>query len=243
QQPYFENFFNHPLTSGAPLISQADLKIHPPYNQQWNLTVQRELARNMSAQIAYVANKGTHIDTEVPFNVPVWVNGTNSGRPQPYWNGSNYTNRANSIYHALQASVENRFSSGLQLMSNFTWSKLIDNGSFDDSGVPGQAGVQNPWDLSWDRGLASMDVEFRWVTNAVYDLPFGRGKKFGADIPRGLDYAVGGWRLAVIGVVQSGSPFTPSAPSFDPFSSGGAYGTRPDRNGSGKLSNPTIQQW
>lgn len=240
----FENFFNFPFgAGGGALVSQQDLSIHPPYGQQWNLAVQHELTPTLSLQLAYVGNKGTHIETQIPFNYPRWQGGINIGPQQPFvGEGTSFTNVGNSIYHALQATVEKRYSFGLYFLSNFTWSKLINDGSYDDNTVIGQGGVQDPANLRLDRGLGSQDVAFRSVTSAIYSLPFGRGMQFGHDIPRALDYAVGGWRLSIIARMQSGSPFTPTE-NTSPFGPGAGYGTRPNRVASGKLSHPTINEW
>jgi hypothetical protein len=241
----FENFFNFPFgTGGGPTINDADLNIHPPYNQQWNLAVQQELANNLSLTAAYVGNKGTHIEQLLPLNYPVWSGGVNLGRPYPtFGGGSNSTNVGNSGYNGLQLTLEKRYSYGLQLLSAFTWSKYIDEGSWDEQTVPGEfAGVVNPAVIGSNRGLGAEDIKLRWVTSAIYALPFGRGMRFGSNIPRPVDYLIGGWRLSTIGTLQSGSPFTPTA-STQPFGSGAGYGTLPNRIGSGILSHPTVLKW
>jgi hypothetical protein len=243
------------VTSGSPLISQQDLKINPPYNQEWNVAVQRELANNLSAQVAYVGNRGSRIDTLIPINYIRWANvggvQTNIGRsiptvpttigPQPLGDGTNYTNAASSSYNALQATIERRYSSGLQFTSTFTWAKLIDNGSFDDTTYPGNPPVENPANIDMDRGLAPQDIEFRFTNNVIYALPFGRGMRLGSNIPRSLDYVLGGWRVSVLGIAQSGSPFTPTQ-SDRPFGTP-QYGLRPNRIGRGKFASPNIQAW
>lgn len=259
---HIANYFNTPFaTSGGVNISAEDLHINPPYSQEWNLAVQRELSGNLSLQVAYVGDMGRNIDTFEPINYLRWaeVGGveTNVGRQVAgvaadpavtggvstvsLGSGTNYTNAASSSYHALQATLDKRYSSGLQFMSTFTWSKLIDNGSYDDGTYAGGgSSMEDPTNINRDRGLATQDVEFRFTSNAVYALPFGRGMKFGGNIPRSLDYMLGGWRLSTIVAAQSGSPFTPSQSSA-PF--GGEYGNRPNRIASGKLAGPTIQRW
>jgi len=243
----FAQFFNFPVGgSGLPLISQKDISIHPPYNQQWNLAIQRELARDLSFQLVYVGNKGTHIDIPMPINDNRWVDGKNLG---PKWTNvgfneglTNYTNIASSIYHALEVTLDKRYSSGLQFTSNFTWAKLIGDGSFDDATVAGAVPVASPTDLSLNRSLGSEDVQLRSTNDVIYELPFGRGKTFGRNMSRGLDYALGGWRVSAVGVLQSGTPFSVTEET-DPFGSGGSYGTLPNRIRTGDVSNPTIHRW
>lgn len=243
----FAQFFNFPIGgSGLPLIEQGDTYINPPINQQWNLAVQRELAPTISVQVGYVGNRGSHIDIAMPINDNRWVNGVNLG---PQWTNvgyneglTNYTNIATSIYHALEATVTKQYSHGLQFTSNFTWSKWIDNGSFDDSTIAGAVPVASPTNLNLNRSLASEDVEFRITNDIIYNLPFGRGMKFGGNMSPALDAVLGGWKVSAIGIAESGTPFSVTEET-DPFGSGGSYGTLPNRIGPGKLASPTIQQW
>jgi hypothetical protein len=243
----FAQFFNFPVGgSGLPDIEQADTYINPPNNQQWNLAIQREIAPTLSVQVAYVGNKGSHIDIPMPINDNRWVNGVNLG---PQWTNvgyneglTNYTNIASSTYHALEATIDKRYSHGLQFTSNFTWSKLIDNGSYDDSTIGGAVPVASPTNLNLNRSLGSEDVEFRVTNDVIYALPFGRGMKYGSKMSRGIDTVVGGWRVSAIGTAESGTPFSVTEET-DPFGSGGSYGTLPNRIGPGKLGSPTIHQW
>jgi hypothetical protein len=243
----FAQFFNFPIGgSGLPLIEQGDTYINPPNNQQWNLAVQRQLAPTLSVQVVYLGNKGSRIDVPMPINDNRWVNGVNLG---PQWTNvgfneglTNYTNIGSSIYHALEVTLEKRYSHGLQFTSNFTWSKLIDNGSFDDSTIGGAVPVASPTDLNLNRSLGSEDVEFRTTNDVIYALPVGRGMKFGSNMSRGMDAAVGGWRISAVGTAESGTPFSVTEET-DPFGSGGSYGTLPNRIGPGKLASPTIKQW
>jgi Carboxypeptidase regulatory-like domain len=243
----FAQFFNFPIGgSGLPLIEEGDTHINPPNNQQWNVAIQRELTPTLSFQVVYLGNKGSHIDIAMPLNDNRWVNGTNLG---PQWTNvgfneglTNYTNIASSIYHALEVTVAKQPSHGLQFTSNFTWSKLIDNGSFDDSSIGGAVPVASPNNLDLNRSLGSEDVEFRLTNNIIYDLPYGRGRRFGSNISRGVDDLLGGWKVSAIGVAESGTPFSVTEET-DPFGSGGSYGTLPNRIAPGKLASPTIMQW
>ena len=100
-------------------------------------------------------------------------------RPYPHFSGVNtprgYEFKSN--YHALQVKVRKRYSSGLQLLGAYTWSKMID----DVSSVAGFVGAQNPgytnhYDKRLDRTLSGLDVAHRLVINYQYELPFGKGK-------------------------------------------------------------------
>lgn len=240
--PNFENFFNYPYATaglGYPLVSQSDLNIRPPYNQEWNLAIQQGFAHNTSLQIAYVGNKGTHLERVLPLNFPVFGTAPlQSRRPQPAFGAGNlYTHIATSNYHAMQATFEHRSESGLYILSAFTWGKVIDNTNIDDPTT-----TQNPYDLSQDKGLGNYDIKLRWVNSIVYTVPFGRGLRYGVNMPRAVDYIAGGWKISMIGQMQSGLPFTVTE-STDPLNSGGAYGTRPFRMGAGVMASPSVKQW
>ena len=106
---------------------------------------------------------------------------------------------ANSNYNALQLKVEKRFSQGLQFVSHYTWSRA----RFHDN---------NYYVIDPSVGYGPMNINrnHAWVTSAVYEIPFGKGKKFMTDANTWMDYVVGGWRLTTITDWSGGLPWTPS---------------------------------
>ena len=129
-------------------------------------------------------------------------------RPYPHFSGVN-TPRGyefHSTYHALQMKVRKRYTSGLQLLAAYTWSKMID----DVSSVAGFVGAQNPgytnhYDKRLDKSLSALDIAHRLVFNYQYELPFGKGK---ALLNRGgwVNQVLGGWNLNGVTTMQSGLP-------------------------------------
>jgi hypothetical protein len=122
---------------------------------------------------------------------------------------------AYSMYHALQITLEKRYSNGLQLSANYTFSKSIDDSSIYDDNVSWLTNtsswlysVQDPNKPWLDKALSVFDIPNVFKLNYSYDLPFGRGRKFGSDMPRVLDLLVGGWRTAGIWTVHDGFPLT-----------------------------------
>lgn len=226
------NFFDAPFGFGGPLLSQIDLKMMRPYMQQWNFAVQREIIRNLALDIAYVANKGTHLEKDILFNFSTPGTGSIESRrryPQ-FGTGDNYTNIGNSNYNSLQVKLEKRYSAGLTLLTSYTWSKLIDDTAANSYGFA----VQDPRNLSLDRGLGNSDIPHRFVTSFSYELPFG---STGSPL---VKKAIGGWSIGGIAQYQSGFPFTPTmnaAPSTT------EYGYRPDQIGSPDVSNQSVNQW
>jgi hypothetical protein len=133
-------------------------------------------------------------------------------RPYPQYAGGvsgSALNIANSIYHAVQFQFEKRFSKGLAMMAHYTISKLIDDSSFSDGNVGwlgGVTDVQNPFDLRQERAVSAMDVPQRFVFTVSYQLPFGRGKSFGSNWSRPVDWVLGGWEVNTLMTFSSGFP-------------------------------------
>jgi hypothetical protein len=121
---------------------------------------------------------------------------------------------ANSIYNSLQIAVEKRYSNGLQLSANFTWSKSIDNSSMYDTNVAwlgnygGNSGwaLQDPNRASLERSLSTFDIPYQVKLNYSYDLPFGRGRLFFNKMSRPLDLMFGGWKTAGVWTIHDGFP-------------------------------------
>jgi hypothetical protein len=113
-------------------------------------------------------------------------------------------NGGKSDYHSLQAQYERRLTNGLQFLGAFTWSKTLD----DSCGNLDACAPQYYKNYAIERGLSNQDQSYRMVLSALYELPFGRGKHFGGDVSRALDYVIGGWQLNGIYTLQSGLPFS-----------------------------------
>lgn len=117
--------------------------------------------------------------------------------------------RGDSNYHALQVKWEKRFGQGLTVLSHYTWSKMIDNVSHSSGNVSwlgGSTSLQNIWDLRGERALSSHDIAHRMVLTGTYELPFGRGRKFGSNMNRVVNWVAGGWNLSGFALFQGGNP-------------------------------------
>jgi hypothetical protein len=134
-------------------------------------------------------------------------------RPMPHFDGANVATseppRADSNYHALQMKWEKRYSAGATLLAHYTWSKMIDNsshGSGNYGWLGGQTSIQNIWDLRGERALSSHDVAHRVVLTGAYELPLGKGRRWGANWNRVLDWIGGGWQVTGMATLQTGMP-------------------------------------
>ncbi len=121
--------------------------------------------------------------------------------------GPNFVGEGNSTYHALQVSLQKRLSHGLLSTFSYTFSKNLGDvnmltTSFFDAGQ--NPGYQNEFDRSLDRSVLGSDFPHRLVWSAVYELPFGRGRSIGTDMPGWVSAIVGGWQTNAIYTYQSG---------------------------------------
>ena len=114
-------------------------------------------------------------------------------------------------YNALQASFKHRFSAGLIFTASYTFSKFLsDVGGPEEwgsiNGDQGGSGIRNFYDLKADWSVDGDDIPHSLVLNYVYDLPVGRGKKFGGGMNRVEDAVVGGWQVSGITTVAERFP-------------------------------------
>ena len=111
-------------------------------------------------------------------------------------------------YHAMQWTVRKRFSSGLQFDVNYTWSKSIDLGSSTENSGSFSALIQNTWNPGQMRGVSAYDTTHAVNAFGVYQLPVGRGMKFGGNMNKILDAFIGGWQISATYRQTSGLPFS-----------------------------------
>jgi len=211
--------------------------LQPAVDQQWNLTIQRQLGSRTSISVGYVGNKIDHMSDIFIFNQKVLnSNGTVSPGPfaQPLINccgaGNSPTIRFNDSsgiqrYNALQITVAQREWKGLQFQTNYTWSKCMNNslgyfGPFgDEEALPGttsQTGFsfffQNAYNANGDYGRCIADAAGLFNGYATYDLPFGKGKKFASGAGDVLNNIIGGWSLGSAFIFHTGFAITALGP-------------------------------
>lgn len=220
-----------------------------PYVQQFNLGIQHELVRDLVFDLAYVGNKGSKLpafsnlnQSTVLFNA---TTGAPSAGPRPLvglgLNGDIQIEQdiANSNFNSLQARLEKRFSKGLSMLASYTWGKALTNAPdhLSTSGVGNGVDVgifkepQNPNNRRAEYGPAEFDITHRFVLSAVWQLPYGRGRSYGANVSKGVDFILGGWEFSPILTAQTGLALTVDQPEL--LSLGGERRSRPNRIGDG----------
>jgi hypothetical protein len=213
QMGYPENFavpanFN-PLRAQARYIPQDN---PTGYIQSWHFTVQRELAKDLVLDVAYVGNKGTHLMILGDVN-QARPNAANENlslqarRPIPNFANIEIAFGAGySTYNALQVKLEKRYSAGFTFMNSFTWSKAIDNASGHLEVQNGDSSRANYRDLRNEKGLSGYDQPINDTLSAVYQMPFGKGRRYGSNWRPLVDGVLGGWQLSLITTATSGLP-------------------------------------
>jgi hypothetical protein len=173
------------------------------YVYSYFLSVQRSLMKNALIDVAYVGNHGLKLLEFANANQKNPANGW--ARPYPTWGDITIAMKdAYSHYDAFQVRYEQQAVAGLTLLNSFTWSHARDNaGAALESSTPSP---QNYYDLAADYGQSDYNQPFVNTTALVYELPFGKGRKWlsGGGVVNTL---LGGWQISAINQAASGYPF------------------------------------
>jgi hypothetical protein len=122
----------------------------------------------------------------------------------------NQANFYHSNYHAFAFKAEKRFSGGFAYIATYAFSKFIDNAPFvgeDNASLGDSDWYQNIYDYRSERALSNNHVPHRVVLSPIYELPFGKGKRFASSASGLVNKLISGWQISTIGTLQSGSPF------------------------------------
>ena len=189
-------------TTGIISPRAQDRRRKDTYVTQWGASVQQALPADFVATASYIGTKGTHLLTLSEVNVQDPVTKL---RPYPdfgevSWRG----NRNNSNFEALAVGVKRSFSRGLLLQANYMWSHEIDDGS-NGSGDGDSLVAQNVACQPCERASGIWDVRHVFNANAVYQLPFGRGKQY-LNQPGVASSILGSWTLTTTAVARTGFP-------------------------------------
>jgi hypothetical protein len=192
-----------------------------PYYQRWSVGVQREVANYWIFDVSYVASKGTRLFINEDLNpvvplplrvIPITnppIPAANLSTRLDALQGSRLirTNGGSSTYHSGQVNATRRFTNGLTFNANYTYSKLIDNGSevfgVAATNLPQQSAVPSIFGgQGRERAVSFFDRTHRMSISYVYDLPFMR------DQHGWLGRIAGGWQVSGITTFESGVPLT-----------------------------------
>jgi hypothetical protein len=217
-----------------------------PRLYSWNFDIQRQIMDSMMFEIGYVGSHQENLPFLTDLNqVPQDKLGPNNSqyRPYPFQTISGVTTQGRSNYHSLQTSVSQRMRGGLAFNFNYTWSHMLSN---QDSSGRGQSmgtqTYQSAYYPDMNYGSSNFDVRHAFKGNVVFDVPFGRGRKyFGKNAL--ADAVIGGWTLSSTVVAQTGSPFTPVMATNNSYSQSSNAVWYPNVVGNPGLPNPSINGW
>jgi hypothetical protein len=230
-------FFNPPSSYRIPL---ADT---------WNLAVQHQFDPTLTAEVAYVGNVGRHL--YINPNVNQASPPTASTDPATY---SDFDSRRlyfqkfgltqgiyatcncdNSTYNSMQAKLQKRAAHGLDFLITYTYGKAM---------VNSETGGAFSNNLNWwqDHGPANYDRTHTLTISHSWELPIGRGHRWGSGLSKPADLALGGWVFSGISTFESGLPFTPQV-SNAPLLYADFNSVRADQIGNPHVSNPSANLW
>jgi Carboxypeptidase regulatory-like domain/TonB dependent receptor-like, beta-barrel len=181
------------------------------YVQSWHFTIQRELAKGLLLDVAYVGNHdvGLTVLSDANQALPNVLGGNltlQQRRPIQTFSGIEVAfDGGFGSYNALQLKVEKRYSSGLYFINSFTWSKAIDNAPGHLENYDGDNSRINYYNTGLEKGLSSYNQPLNETLALIYELPFGHGRRF-ASSNKPLEFIVGGWSVDLLNTATSGLP-------------------------------------
>ena len=198
-----------------------DPNIQPAMDQQWNLTVQDQIANNLTLQVGYVGQHGTHLMVPMPYFQNQLING--QVEPGIYFQGnptlrnelgqvSGTASVGSMNYNAMQVILKKAMSNGLQGQVAYTWSHCFTTNSgyygtwSQTATTPASPYYQNLYAPQADYASCYFDSHNVLSAYATYDLPVGRGKKYGGGMGPVANAIVGNWQVGAIISIHSGFP-------------------------------------
>ena len=211
-----------------------------PYSMQWNFFIQRELMNDLSLDIGYVGSGSRKQIGYSPFNNAL-TPGPGAIQPRrllpQFGDLDGGSNQYNGSYNGLQVTLRKRYSNGLQFNTNYTWQKSLDGqSSLAESGK-----TQDPFNRRADYSRSTWDVNHVFNFAYLYELPFGKGRKWGANWAKASDLVLGGWSVEGITRLETGPPFNVSL-GIDRANTGRST-QRPNLVGDPNAGPKTVDQW
>jgi hypothetical protein len=217
-----------------------------PYTIQYLFNIQRELPLNTVLEVGYMGSVSHHLESLRAVNEAIPACPSRNARPgcendplagltvpqrSPFPNFGRIQlvdNGNNGSYNGLSGKLTKRYSSGLTYLMSYTYSKSLDTSTAirtlgNDTLFP-----QDSYCRRCEKGRSSHDARQRFVTSALWDLPFGKGRKHDLKNPV-ANTLVGGWQVGTFLTLQSG--FAMTVTNGLDTSNTGALFDRPDSTG------------
>ena len=182
--------------------------------QKWNFAIQHELPGQMALEVSYVGNHQSHALSQPDFNAcpnlatPSSTITCNSTRPYPEIGSISGTSTFFwGNYHGMTAKLDKRVTNGLQFVTSYTYGHALANSGTTLSGSSGYY-WKDQRNFNTSYASAAWDIRHNLTAGFNYDIPFGKGKKYGANMHRVVDAVAGNWQLNGILTLHTGQPFT-----------------------------------
>jgi hypothetical protein len=191
--------------------------------QQWNFYLERSVTESLLVKAGYVGTKSSGLDAFRYNNQPTPGPGDVQSR-RPFTNLSTVRlskSEGFATYHGLELGAQKRFDKGLSFTTGYTWARTIDSGGIYET-------TMNPYNTVNDKALSSFHRAHRYFLSGVWELPYGRGRKFGTSVNRVVDAFLGGWQLSNFLVFETGTPISITT-TGDNLNTGGSYLQVPNR--------------
>ncbi len=244
----------------AGTIQSQNLNFKQGRVQQFNLNVEQELPGSVVMTVGYAGSRSHHIlvdgsnlNVSSPLAcgvVPGYTLGC--GVPTapygPFTTIANINDRGDARYDSLQVKAETKnIRHGLYVLLGYTYARNFDNG-FND-GLGSSTGVTYfplPGTTRADWSLSQIQLNHNFTASVLYDLPFGKGKRFGSSWNGGVNAILGNWQIDVIEKITSGFPvfiIASNNSSGVNLTNNGNNFTRPDQICAPKADNATLSKW
>ena len=235
------------ITPGTPppagaLVSPSNVQpdIATPTVLTWSLRLEQQVAPHTSLTAGYVGSHSYHQILSEDMNEPApqfladgsafYPAGSKNANLQ-LANSTSWVSQGVGLYNALQVDVRHDLAHGFQVRGDYTWSKNLDDGSAWNTSVSGNtpAFVEFPLRPKLDWGPGATDVRHQASINGSWELPFGHGRAWLANVPGPARIATDGWSVSSIVTLLSGFPFSPQL-GYNP-------------SGNGDTRNPVRPNW
>ena len=225
--------------SGIQTISGLSARFPNERTQQWNFSFGRQFF-GTAIDIGYVGTRALNVPYNEDLNLlrPSTEPFSPARRPYPRFNAANLVQTGGSSnYHGFTIQADRRMSTGLWFNVNYTWAKALTDVDLRSY----TAGIQQNQYARYleradDGNLRRHELRFSYV----FDLPFGRGHRWGASMPRPVDFFLGGWQLAGITTMSTGARLSPAYSNSDPANTN-QFSGRPDRIADGNLDSSEMR--
>ena len=215
--PYFSGglqagFPTDVFTLPAPVSFRAvDTDFRNPLVHKWNVAIQRELAKNTALEVSYVGNHQAHQVSNPDPNAPYITGDPNANydAQRPYQNIGGIADTSSygfGNYAGMTAKLERRYTAGLDALVSYTYGHALSSTGTTLTGSNAFGSV-DPRNNSLAYASAAWDVRHSVVGSFTWDIPFGRGRRYGANLNHAVSGLLGNWQMNGVLTFRTGAPF------------------------------------